>query len=78
MTIQHPLYFHCTRRDMLVAKDLSDCIGCPLRTLTISGEPALCGQYEEYARIKLRTKLGLPPMATQDIDVSQVKPEELM
>jgi hypothetical protein len=53
-TDPHPYYFHCSRRDMLVAKDTSDCQGCPLRVY-----PTPCDQYKEYAARKKREAMGL-------------------
>jgi hypothetical protein len=49
-------YFHCDRRDMLVAKDTTDCIPCPMRKY-----PTDCPQYAHWYKEMKMGKLGYTP-----------------
>ncbi len=53
--------FFCNRREMLVAKDTTDCISCPMRTY-----PSPCTQYKEYFQLMKAGKLGYIPAIYAD------------
>lgn len=50
------LYFKCERRDMLVAKDTTDCTGCGMRQY-----PTPCKQFAEWHQKMKRGELGYQP-----------------
>ena len=54
--------FHCNRRDMPVAKDCSDCAGCPLRLY-----PSPCEQFAYYFQEMKKGKLGYTPSIYSDL-----------
>ena len=54
--------FLCDRREMPVARDTTDCIGCPFRNY-----PSPCKQFEQYYRAARSGALGYVPEIFRDI-----------
>jgi hypothetical protein len=49
-------FFHCERREMLIAKDTTDCLGCPLKLF-----PTPCPQFRHWNLQLERGRLGYTP-----------------
>ncbi len=54
--------FHCERRDMPVARDCSDCQGCPMRLY-----PSPCPQFAQYYAEVKAGRLGYIPSIYTDV-----------
>jgi hypothetical protein len=56
--------FFCERRSMPVAKDTTDCLGCPLRFW-----PTPCQQYDYFSKLAKQQSLGynLEPERPSDL-----------